>query len=80
MTSTQVLSCQICKIFKKTSLEEHLQTTASIPSWLRVSPHDTIISVSRSGFLSCSGYCLVNVAVIMTVIITISVTITIIAK
>ena len=28
-TPTQVLSCEICEIFKNTFFEEHLQTTAS---------------------------------------------------
>ena len=35
-TSTQVLSCEICEIFKNTYFEEHLQMAASVKSCLRI--------------------------------------------
>ena len=42
-TQTQLFSCQCFKIFKNTYLEEHLQTTASVISFLMIISFSTIL-------------------------------------
>ena len=48
-TPTQVFSCKICKIFKNTYFEKHLQTTASEFLEDAMLLHETILKKHTNG-------------------------------